>query len=262
MSQLDLTYRPTDVRVAGKGMVEYKLQRRDQTSQFTSRLKKACSATAPVYLVDKSGSRVSEAMVIESISNGRVILRQTGVAATEQQLPRRTTSKCLYRDMAFDSRKEAQFAAFLSRLGQAFEVHPITIQTPPLHGNSVYTPDFYLPVMRLYVEIKPRRPDLVAMSKCEDLSRQRPQDTVVCMFGDWEPGIVTTIPSSYTFRHADGFVGMAWREGNLQPGIACFATDAKGNTLLRLVDGLGSASGCTSPAILRALKSARTADIH
>ena len=63
--------------------------------------------------------------------------------------------KTTYNDITYRSRLEAKYAVFFTLLGIEFEYEPEGYE---FDNGQMYLPDFYLPRLKLFVEIKPRLP--------------------------------------------------------------------------------------------------------
>lgn len=259
MTELSLQFRSVAALRHTNDSIEYKLGYKEKQKSFYAKLEDACQNNTHVVFVDKHGATVSKPFTIQVVDKDKIVLQNATNevarnATKEVPQKRRPNYKCVSNGMAFDSRKEAAFAAFLTSLNLRFEVHPITIKTPPIYGHTHYTPDFYLTDLDTYVEIKPKRPDAVTMSKCAELSKRG--SPVICMFGKWQPGITAQVGDDYQFRHADGFVGMMFKDGQIQAGVTCF-TVLDGQVHITNVTGVENAKGCSHPCILAAFKAAQ-----
>lgn len=70
-----------------------------------------------------------------------------------------TAIKTYYGGCWFRSRAEARWAVFFTRLGLDWEWEPERLKCDTPHGD--YLPDFHLPLLDLYLEVKPAHPDIV-----------------------------------------------------------------------------------------------------
>lgn len=75
---------------------------------------------------------------------------------------------CIYRGLTFRSRLEARWAMVFDELGLSFEYEPKAFETPA----GWYLPDFHLPDLGLWVEIKPKAPDVDEEIKFQSLAKQ------------------------------------------------------------------------------------------
>lgn len=67
-----------------------------------------------------------------------------------------------YNGYRFRSRLEARWAVFFDTAGIPYEYEPEGFHLP---NNEMYLPDFYLPSMRMYIEIKPKSSDELEYAK-------------------------------------------------------------------------------------------------
>lgn len=70
-----------------------------------------------------------------------------------------------YNGRTFHSRLEARWAVFFDTLKLAYECQPA--------GLDWYTPDFWLPALEAFIEVKPETPDERAFAKAEQLAKIR-----------------------------------------------------------------------------------------
>jgi len=125
----------------------------------------------------------------------------------------------------FRSRHEARFAHLLNELSVRYEYEGTTFDMKT-GVNQRYTPDFYLPELHLWVELKPAYPHWEEMARCAELcTRGFP---TVLMYGDGY-----TVPFGYDthgggasgsgYAHSRGLKGMSWRrDGSRVPGELAF----------------------------------------
>jgi hypothetical protein len=73
----------------------------------------------------------------------------------------------VYRGFRFRSRTEARWAVFFESLGIEFQYEPEGYR---LLNGSLYLPDFYLPHIHTYAEVKGTVPTLAEMEKVEQLA--------------------------------------------------------------------------------------------
>lgn len=83
-----------------------------------------------------------------------------------------------YNNIYFRSRLEARWAVFMDELGVKWIYEPEGFTD----GKICYLPDFYLPELNTYLEIKPITPLKEEEEKCELLTKIT-GCPVVCMFG-------------------------------------------------------------------------------
>ena len=124
----------------------------------------------------------------------------------------------------FRSRHEARFAYLLNQLSVRYEYEGTTFDMKT-GINQRYTPDFYLPELHLWVELKPAYPHWEEMARCAELcTRGFP---TVLMYGDGY-----AVPFGYDthgggagsgYAHSRGLRGMSWRrDGSRVPGELAF----------------------------------------
>lgn len=75
----------------------------------------------------------------------------------------------------FRSRTEARWAAFFKAASIRYEYEPEGYNLP----SGWYIPDFFLPDIRTFVEIKGRHPSSTEQRKCEDLSAETHCNVVI-----------------------------------------------------------------------------------
>lgn len=142
-----------------------------------------------------------------------------------------------YAGITFRSVLEAQHAMFFDLLGVrwAFEPERFVFR----HPHLVYIPDFFLPELRVAVEVKGRRPSANEVYKASRLSAELgPTWTVVMFVGSL--GLGTSTLEDYTYNHARKMVGYVWHNGAMCPGFYYWAMHARGILLRsRLPDGDG-----------------------
>lgn len=105
------------------------------------------------------------------------------------------------------SRLEARFIIFLKTLKVAYEYETVTFT---LLSGRKYTPDFYLPTLRLWVELKPAFPHAEEMERCVELCKRG--FPTVLVYGDRfvPPFAAEGGGGKRTYDHANALRGMAW----------------------------------------------------
>jgi hypothetical protein len=161
----------------------------------------------------------------------------------------------------FRSRHEARFAFLLNQLGVRYEYEGSTFDMKT-GVNQRYTPDFFLPELHMWVELKPAYPHWEEMARCAELC-MRGFPTVL-MYGD---GYV--VPFGYDthgggstgsgYTHSRGLKGMSWRrdDGTRMPGELAF-TYTKNAISLQPCDALDIMQAAGHPV----LKSAYDATVN
>lgn len=82
-----------------------------------------------------------------------------------------------YKGYAFRSRLEARFAVYFDHLGITWDYEPEGFEL----GNGLrYLPDFWLPDLRLWVEIKPSYPDKAGIEKATRLGQEHHAVIMFC----------------------------------------------------------------------------------
>jgi hypothetical protein len=84
-----------------------------------------------------------------------------------------------YNGYRFRSRLEARWAVFMDRLGVPYRYEPQGYQLP----SGLYLPDFYLPKLQCWVEVKPGDPSALEGHLAADLAAHTGQ-AVYVFFGD------------------------------------------------------------------------------
>lgn len=137
-----------------------------------------------------------------------------------------------YNQTTFRSRLEASHAVFFDALNERYLYEPQKFMLRPDAGvdRLIYTPDFFLPRLQMYLEIKPLRPNFAAMQKAALLAQWLgPRRSVVLLFGS-RFGVGTTGTPDYTYRYADRVAAMVWRGGEARPGFAYWALSPPATT--------------------------------
>lgn len=83
----------------------------------------------------------------------------------------------LYRNHLFRSRLEAKYAVFFDALNEQWEYEK---EGYDLDDGDHYLPDFYLPRIRMFVEIKPTWPNAKEVRKCRKLQFFTERDVAIC----------------------------------------------------------------------------------
>ncbi len=93
--------------------------------------------------------------------------------------PEKKAIQTLYHGYRFRSRLEARWAVFFDALGIKWEYEPEGFN---LHGNIYYLPDFYVPSLDMYFEVKASELTGEEERKCE-LLRDETDKPVVALIG-------------------------------------------------------------------------------
>lgn len=94
----------------------------------------------------------------------------------------------VYNGYKFRSRLEARWAMFFDSLGVAYEYEPEGFDLTEVAGGSKtvwYLPDFYLPELNCFAEVKGRKPTVEEMAKAKWLS-EISEEAVVILWGKME----------------------------------------------------------------------------
>ncbi len=115
------------------------------------------------------------------------------------------------------SQLETQWARFFDASGLKYQFEPKTFT---LLLGKTYTPDFYLPILNAYIEIKPMKPCVDTMYKCLVLSAQIPSERVIILYGfPMEPFVAINRFDEETNRYQDDtskrYTGMVFQNGKL-----------------------------------------------
>jgi len=99
----------------------------------------------------------------------------------------------LYDGHQFRSRLEARFAFFWNRVGLSYEYEPRLFEFPlsnhspllPTHPSKTikYEPDFYLPSLKVWIEVKPKYPKPIEIVKAYLLAKKTQQSVFIV----WNP---------------------------------------------------------------------------
>lgn len=147
----------------------------------------------------------------------------------DEPRPQQSWRPTVYRGINFRSKLEAQTACFMhyakidSRYEKMKSVGP---------DDFVYTPDFWLPALNLFLEVKPCYPHIGEMAKCEALAANG--FNVVLMYGRVGVPMAFEEHGSQVarhYRHAENFRGMAWSgtTGERLPGDYMWCWDEERN---------------------------------
>lgn len=151
----------------------------------------------------------------------------------------------------FRSRHEARFAYMLNQLSVQYEYEGTTFDMKT-GVNKRYTPDFYLPALNTWVELKPAYPHWEEMVRCAELcARGFP---TVLMYGDGY-----AVPFGYDthgggsggsgYTHSRGLKGMSWdRTGARLPGELAF-TYAEGAVKIQPCNALQTIQAAAHPVL-------------
>ena len=186
----------------------------------------------------------------------------TGISATSQSIvslygKSRThsyannTLRCTqteFNGTQFRSRLEARCADLMTRLGVQYLFESIKMK---LDNGVWYTPDFWLPVQQIAIEIKPCYPHLEEISKCESVSRSGL--FIVLMYGN--PGLMPYGSEAFgrTYAHSTGLRGISWKNGNRLAGDTVWVSTIGGEIQLDQITN-STDMRWNSPEICAAIK--------
>src|SRR3989344_4107904 len=135
----------------------------------------------------------------------------------------------------FRSKLEARFANALTCLNIRFVYERVMVR---LESKSFYKPDFFIPNQQLYIELKPERPHVEEMLRCEQLSECGV--LVTCVWGDLDTcELRSESKNKMGYAHKKGFMGMAWFDGQRLAGDVMFVRgrNQTGSELEKYWDG-------------------------
>jgi hypothetical protein len=125
------------------------------------------------------------------------------------QAPWLPEEESLYHDgVTYHSKLEIQFAKFFQALDVPFWYEPATFNL----GLVKYTPDFFLPLLQAYVEVKPTYPTESEIALCEQVAKMG-ISIYLAYAGSVKPShaMERASKSKYGFRpHSDGIKVIAW----------------------------------------------------
>lgn len=123
----------------------------------------------------------------------------------------------VYNGYRFRSRLEARWAVFFDAAGIEYQYEP---EGYVLDDGTKYLPDFYLPGLKVFVEIKHKNLDDIAREKAEDkcsmLNCSMPENAVLLCFGDPVDMDVTAFFSEWSemiMRYVPGYDSAVFIEG-------------------------------------------------
>ena len=123
------------------------------------------------------------------------------------------------------SRLEARFVVFLKHLALTFEYERTTFG---MEDGTRYTPDFYIPSLKLHIELKPAFPLFEEIAKCMELCKRG--HATVLLYGDKfiAPFSSTEMHGGRrVYDHSKGLRGMAWdAQGKRLAGDVAFVVFA------------------------------------
>lgn len=163
----------------------------------------------------------------------------------------------------FRSRNEARLATFLKALDVDYEYEGTTFA---MANGSRYTPDFYLPAQRLWIEFKPQYPHLEEMAKVSELCRRG--FNVVLMYGDvFVPpfGVEAAGGGAFgrAYAHGSAIRGMMWdAHGKRVAGEAAFVWVNGDVDIVACKSALEMSAAAQPVALVAAYTAARTAQFE
>jgi hypothetical protein len=163
----------------------------------------------------------------------------------------------------FRSRNEARLATFLKALNVDYEYEKTTFA---MANGSRYTPDFYLPAQRLWIEFKPQYPHLEEMAKVSELCRRG--YNVVLMYGDvFVPpfGVETATGGAFgrAYAHGSAIRGMMWDgHGKRIAGEGAFVWINGDVDIIACKSALEMSAATQPSALVAAYNAARTAQFE
>lgn len=135
-------------------------------------------------------------------------------------------------EITYRSKLEAQTACFMANCGIRFSYECISLH---LSNSTTYTPDFWLPEQKLFIEIKPAYPHLEELAKCEAVAASG--FDIVLLYGRVGPPFATEDRTATYHRHYDhseNARGIAWsgQTGERLPGEWVWLWDNKSQTVV------------------------------
>lgn len=116
-------------------------------------------------------------------------------------------------DIIYRSKLEAKHAFFMKFLDVKFHYEPLAFNFPSFR----YIPDFWIPELDVFVEIKPRYPYVEEIEKCEFVSRLG--FNIVLLYGTLTPPHSLQSDPIKDYSHENGCRGMGWKKnGERIPG--------------------------------------------
>lgn len=108
---------------------------------------------------------------------GRIALLRISDGTVPDEMQPTTMWKCqetLYNSVLFKSKLEAETALFMDLAKIQYWYQPDVLHLPNINGTESwkYKPDFYLPDLQLYLEIKPAYPLIEEKMRCEALAKR------------------------------------------------------------------------------------------
>ncbi len=162
----------------------------------------------------------------ERKSSAIVVSAKRDIDLSEQQQPGWLETK--WDGIQYKSKLEARYACFMKYANVNFRYEPMKTQLEA----GLYTPDFWLPEQKMFIEVKPAFPNTEELYKCE-ITAANGFD-IVCMYGRvGEPMADENHkgPVRRTYDHSGNFRGMAWSgiTGERLPGDWMFIWDEQLN---------------------------------
>ena len=163
----------------------------------------------------------------------------------------------------FRSRNEARLATFLKALNVDYEYEGTTFA---MANGCRYTPDFYLPAQKLWIEFKPQYPHLEEMAKVSELCRRG--YNVILMYGDvFVPpfGVEAAGGGAFgrAYAHGGAIRGMMWDgHGKRIAGEAAFVWVNGDVDIVACKSALEMSAAAQPVALVAAYTAARTAQFE
>ena len=140
---------------------------------------------------------------VKLLRQSRDTKRENDAACTISKKPRIST-ECFYNGKRYLSRLEAKHAKLMDAMKVRFkhEMQKVTIA-----DNEEYTPDYYLPKLNAFLEIKPDEPPLDARLKCRQACENSGIDVYLFYKSQFIPA---DTESGRDYTHASGIRAMRW----------------------------------------------------
>jgi hypothetical protein len=114
-----------------------------------------------------------------------------------------------YNGTHFRSRLEARTARLMTLLGVRYVYEPCSFN---IGGGHSYTPDFWLPDLKLYIEVKPAYPYVEELQRCEAVARMG--FDIALLYGDVGlPWAHLGGAADRSYEHSRNYRGIRWLSG-------------------------------------------------
>jgi hypothetical protein len=125
-------------------------------------------------------------------------------AASHVSKHRKMSTESFYNTTLFRSRLEARWAKFFDTLGIAWSYERIKIL---MDDDHEYQPDFFLPQLKVFIEIKPDEPPMDARKKCEQTCKHTGMDVYLFYKDRFS---IADVESGRDYTHSSAVRAMRW----------------------------------------------------